>query len=116
MRPTTTHLPLLTITPLAHPKVQIIGIGDDGPDGLTAAARQIVEKAELLFGARPSLDALPAVKAEKIEISGDLDAVVRKIEAAGGKRVAVLATGDPLFYGTARYLCDRLGKDRFEVT
>ena len=24
-------------------------------------------------------------------------------------------SGDPLFYGVARYLCDRLGKDRFEV-
>ena len=27
----------------------------------------------------------------------------------------VLASGDPLFYGVARYLCDKLGKDRFEV-
>ena len=27
----------------------------------------------------------------------------------------MLASGDPLFYGVARYLCDKLGKDRFEV-
>src|SRR5205085_5199889 len=27
----------------------------------------------------------------------------------------IVASGDPLFYGVARYLCDRLGKDRFEV-
>ena len=27
----------------------------------------------------------------------------------------MLADGDPLFYGVARYLCDKLGKDRFEV-
>ncbi len=27
----------------------------------------------------------------------------------------MLASGDPLFYGVARYLCDHLGKDRFEV-
>ena len=26
-----------------------------------------------------------------------------------------MASGDPLFYGVARYLCDKLGKDRFEV-
>ena len=97
-------------------KVQIIGIGDDGLDGLTTAARQIVEKAEILLGARALLDLLAASKAEKVEIGGDLDTVVRKVESAGGKRVVVLATGDPLFYGTARYLCDRLGKDRFEVT
>ncbi len=33
---------------------------------------------------------------------------------SGGTSV-LLASGDPLFYGTARFLCDRLGKDRFEV-
>lgn len=101
---------------MATQKVQIIGIGDDGPEGLTAAARKRVETAELLIGARQSLAALPASKAEQVEIGGDLDAIVRRIEAAAGKRVVVLATGDPMFYGTARYLCDRLGKDRFEVT
>ena len=34
---------------------------------------------------------------------------------AAEKRIAIVAGGDPLFYGVARYLCDRLGKDRFEV-
>src|SRR5687767_11672907 len=101
--------------PMPSNKVQIIGIGDDGLEGLTAGARQRAEQAELLIGSRQSL-AAAASKGEKVEIGGDLDAIVRKIEAAGDKRVVVLTTGDPLFYGTARYLCDRLGKERFEVT
>jgi precorrin-6B C5,15-methyltransferase / cobalt-precorrin-6B C5,C15-methyltransferase len=103
---------------LAHTpnKVQIIGIGDDGLEGLTSSARQLAEQAEVLIGARQSLAAVSAGRAERVEIGSDLDAIVRKIESSGGRRVVVLTTGDPLFYGTARYLCDRLGKDRFEVT
>ncbi|HZN36719.1 MAG TPA: precorrin-6y C5,15-methyltransferase (decarboxylating) subunit CbiE [Pirellulaceae bacterium] len=101
---------------MAANKVQIIGIGDDGLEGLTAAARQLVAQAELLIGARQTLAAAATSKAEKVEIGGDLDAVVRKLESAAGKRTVVLTTGDPLFYGTARYLVGRLGKDRFEVT
>ena len=97
-------------------KIHIVGIGDDGSEGLTTAARQLVERAELLVGAKQSLAAAASSRAEKVEIGGDLDAIVRKIEGAGGKRVVVLAAGDPMFYGTARYLCDRLGKERFEVT
>jgi precorrin-6Y C5,15-methyltransferase (decarboxylating) len=97
-------------------KINIVGIGDDGLEGLTTPARQLVEKAELLIGSRESLSAATANKAEKVEIGGDLDAIVRKIEAAGSKRVVLLTAGDPMFYGTARYLCDRLGKDRFDVT
>jgi len=57
---------------VATSKVEIIGIGDDGLDGLTAAARQVVQQAEVLIGARPSLDAVPgkdmAGKAERVEI------------------------------------------------
>jgi precorrin-6Y C5,15-methyltransferase (decarboxylating) len=101
---------------LAANKVQIIGIGDDGLEGLTGAARNLVAQAEVLIGARQSIAAAAASKAEKVEIAGDLDAIVKRLDALGGKRVVVLTTGDPLFYGTARYLCDRLGKDRFEVT
>jgi precorrin-6Y C5,15-methyltransferase (decarboxylating) len=101
---------------LASSRVQIIGIGDDGVEGLTATARQLVDQAEVLIGARPSLASIAGSKAERVEIGGDLDAVIRKIEGSGSKRVVVLTTGDPLFYGTARYLCDRLGKERFEVT
>jgi precorrin-6Y C5,15-methyltransferase (decarboxylating) len=97
-------------------KVQIIGIGDDGLEGLTGAARELVEGAEVLIGSRQTLSAVPASKAEKVEMGSEWEAVVRKIEAAGSRRVVVLASGDPLFYGTARFLCDRLGKDRFEVT
>src|SRR5262245_18611695 len=96
-------------------KIHIVGIGDDGLEGLTAAARKLVEQAELIIGGRQSL-AAPGGKAEKVEIGGDLEAIVRKVETAGSKRVVVLTAGDPMFYGTARFLCDRLGKERFEVT
>ncbi len=40
---------------------------------------------------------------------------MQQVSKAGNKTIAVLASGDPLFYGVARYLCDKLGKDRFEV-
>src|SRR5687768_3378526 len=100
----------------ATDKVHIIGIGDDGLEGLTSAARGKIEQAELLLGTRQLLASAAGSKAEKVEVGGDLDAAVRRIEAAGKRRVVVLATGDPLFYGTARYLCDRLGKERFDVT
>src|SRR5262249_21391317 len=45
-----------------------------------------------------------------------LTEVVRVLETNLGKKsMVVVAGGDPLFYGVARYLCDRLGKERFEV-
>ncbi len=96
-------------------KIQIIGIGDDGVDGLTEAARKIVRDAEVLVGSRHNLSVVRSTSAEKIVTGGDLEELVDQLTQRQGKRMVVLATGDPLFYGVARFLCQRMGKDRFEV-
>ena len=96
-------------------KIHIIGMGDDGLAGLTSAARQLVDDATLLIGPDSALAKIPASKAERMAVGANLDEVVERISKAGSKRVVVLASGDPLFYGVARYLCDKLGKERFDV-
>lgn len=96
-------------------KVHIIGISDDGLEGLTARARDLIDRAELLIGGADTLALVSGDKAERLIFRGDLEPVVERISASLDRRILILATGDPLFYGTARYLCDRLGKDRFEV-
>ncbi len=96
-------------------KVYVIGMGDDGLAGLSPAVRQIVEAADLLIGQDALLDCIPKSKAERLELGNDLDGVVERIRKQESAKIAVLSIGDPLFYGTARYLCDRIGKDRFEV-
>lgn len=96
-------------------KVYIVGIGDDGVEGLSARSQQLLREAELLIGADRALRAVPASKAQRIEVGSDLDAVIQRIDRSPAQRIVMLASGDPLFYGTARFLTERLGKDRFEV-
>lgn len=97
-------------------KIQIIGIGDDGLEGVTEAARRMIEQADLIIGASPMLALLPTSTAERLELDADLGGVVERLRSASSdQRIVVLASGDPLFYGTARYLCTKLGKERFEV-
>jgi precorrin-6Y C5,15-methyltransferase (decarboxylating) len=97
-------------------KIDIIGVGADGLAGLTARARERVLAADVVFGADNVLALVPGLGAERVRIGTDLPETVRALEAdLGRKRMVILAGGDPLFYGVARYLCDRLGKDRFEV-
>lgn len=96
-------------------KIHIIGIGDDGLEGVISPARQLVEQAELIVGAESTLAKLPKLKAERLVVGSNLDQAIDRISRAADKKVVVLASGDPLFYGVARYLCDRLGKERFDV-
>ncbi len=97
-------------------RIHIIGVGSDGLAGLTARARDILQGADVVFGAAAVLQQLPELRAERVRIGSDLPEVIATLNAhAGHKRLAIVAGGDPLFYGVARYLCDRMGKDRFEV-
>lgn len=96
-------------------KIHIIGIGEDGLLGLTGQARKLVDQADLLVGEEHTLALVPSGKARRVVVGGQLEQAVEAIGAASGGGVVVLASGDPLFYGVARYLCQKLGKERFEV-
>jgi precorrin-6Y C5,15-methyltransferase (decarboxylating) len=97
-------------------KIPIVGVGPDGLAGLTARSRELLTAAEVVFGSDAALRLLPELAAERVRIGSDLPEVVEKLKAGlGSKRMAIAAVGDPLFYGTARYLCERVGPDSFEV-
>src|ERR1700676_2169449 len=97
-------------------KIHIIGIGSDGLNGLTGKPRELLQSADLVLGSDQALDLVPELSAEHFAIGANLPDVVQTLETHfGKKRMVVLASGDPLFYGVARYLCDKLGQERFEV-
>jgi precorrin-6Y C5,15-methyltransferase (decarboxylating) len=99
-----------------EPKIYVIGVGSDGLGGLTGRARELVQQAEVILGSESTLARVREAKAERVALGPDLPEVVQFLERhLGKKRIVVVASGDPLFYGVARYLCDRLGKDNFEV-
>lgn len=95
-------------------RIWIIGVGDDGAAGLTRQALEIIDSSTLLIGSASLLDKFPGFTGKRETVGADLDRLANTLDLADGLSV-LLASGDPLFYGTARFLCDRLGKDRFEV-
>ncbi len=96
-------------------KITIIGVGDDGLEGLTRQARDLIANAGTLIGPNNLVSRIARPEQQAIVLSADLETAAKTINSVTKQPVVMLASGDPLFYGTARYLCDRLGKDRFDV-
>ena len=73
---------------MAEPWLSIIGLGEDGLDGLSAASRQALDGAEIVFGAprHLALAAVPANRAREWPVPFD----VTPLLALGGRRVAAL--------------------------
>jgi precorrin-6Y C5,15-methyltransferase (decarboxylating) len=100
---------------LSSDKITIIGIGDDGFEGLTRHALDTLQRAGTIFGPSNLLDRVPASGAERVALSIDLEEAARSLAEPKTGPLILLASGDPLFYGVARFLCEKLGKDRFDV-
>ena len=95
--------------------VTVIGMGLS-PADLTAVHLEIIRSADLLVGGARHLAHFSDLPAETLEIKGRLTAVIEAIrDAVATRRVVVLASGDPLFYGIGALLIRSLGLDRVRV-
>jgi precorrin-6B C5,15-methyltransferase / cobalt-precorrin-6B C5,C15-methyltransferase len=86
----------------------VIGIGEEGIAGLLSAAQALVETAQLLVGGPRHLAMVPPNgSAERLAWDRPLARTVETIAAWRGRRVVVLASGDPLWYGVGAVLVRR---------
>ncbi|MFF3644494.1 precorrin-6y C5,15-methyltransferase (decarboxylating) subunit CbiE [Streptomyces sp. NPDC002564] len=105
-------------SPAGTPAVTVVGIGADGWDGLPAVSRTALAEADVLIGGPRQLDLLPAAACpgERVAWPSPLrPAVPRLLAAHAGRRVAVLASGDPMFHGIGRALTEELGAAALRV-
>ena len=79
--------------------LSIVGIGEDGLDGLGAPARATVDAAQTLVGGARHLAMIPPDGRERLEWPRPFSALTGELRARAGRRVCVLATGDPFCYG-----------------
>ncbi len=80
------------------PWLHIVGIGEDGMEGLSPASRAVVEAAEVIVGGDRHHVLAGASGARRIAWPSPFDAMIGEIRALKGRRVVILVTGDPLWY------------------
>jgi precorrin-6Y C5,15-methyltransferase (decarboxylating) len=95
--------------------ITVIGIGEDGLDGLAPAARALVDGAEVLVGGARHLAMAPVDAAERLEWASPFAASRPLLEDRLDRRVVVLASGEPLWFGAAATLIGWFGAAMVEV-
>lgn len=81
---------------MSEPWLSIIGLGEDGPTGLSDSSRAALAGAEVVFGAPRHL-ALAGAGARGREWPVPFD--LAPLLALRGRRVAMLVSGDPFWFG-----------------
>jgi precorrin-6B C5,15-methyltransferase / cobalt-precorrin-6B C5,C15-methyltransferase len=101
-------------TAASHRWLSIIGIGEDGIEGLSSAARELVRSAAVVFGgARHLALAAPLIRGVARPWGRPFEQSLAEVQALRGSPVCVLASGDPFFHGVGNLLsrevrCDEI--------
>jgi precorrin-6B C5,15-methyltransferase / cobalt-precorrin-6B C5,C15-methyltransferase len=94
----------------------VVGIGEDGLAGLSAAARTLVETAEVLVGGERHLAMIAGRgSVEQFCWERPLARTIEAIAVRRGRRVAVLASGDPLWFGIGAVLVRHFPREEITI-
>lgn len=89
--------------------LSVVGIGEDGLLGLSAIARSLLDRAQVVVGGARHLAMLPPQDTrEQLLWASPLQATVDEIVRRRGQSVCVLASGDPMCHGIGVTLSRRI--------
>lgn len=81
------------------PWLTILGLGEDGANGLSASANTALAQADLVTGATRHLALLPSPRGTIEPWPVPFDDGIARLLAHRGKRVVMLVSGDPFWFG-----------------
>ena len=85
--------------------LSIVGVGEDGVEGLSATARGLIATADIVFGGERHLRlAAPLIRGEAKPWPSPFARGIDEVLASRGRQVCVLASGDPFHYGVGSVL------------
>lgn len=85
--------------------LSVVGIGEDGAAGLGAEAKRLIAEAEIVFGgARHLALAGSLIRGEARSWPTPFDPDMSAVRALAGRKVCVLASGDPFLFGVGATL------------
>jgi precorrin-6Y C5,15-methyltransferase (decarboxylating) len=88
-----------------HRWLSIVGIGEDGLEGLSRAARDLIESAAVVFGGPRHLSlAEPLIRGVARPWAIPFDTTLAEVLKLRGRAVCVLASGDPFNHGVGSIL------------
>ncbi|MEC5342026.1 cobalt-precorrin-7 (C(5))-methyltransferase [Brenneria populi] len=95
--------------------IVVVGIGPGSLAHLTPQAQRAIAAAEILVGGARHLALFPDFNGETRRLDADLDGLMTWLDARKSRRVAVLASGDPLLYGIGKRLSAHFAADELLI-
>ena len=100
---------------MSTPWLTLIGIGEDGRDGLSAQANRLIDQAPFIIGGERHLALIGKTDSETKAWPQPFEQGIEMVLARRGQSTLVLASGDPFFYGVGATLAKRLATEEIRT-
>jgi precorrin-6B C5,15-methyltransferase / cobalt-precorrin-6B C5,C15-methyltransferase len=100
---------------MTTPWLTVIGIGEDGRDGLSAKALAAIDRAAHLVGSERQLALIGTMDGDIHRWPSPIDGMFDRIAAWRGSPTVILASGDPMMFGIGKTLLARFAADEIVV-
>tara|TARA_B100000315_G_C14524285_1_gene563063 strand:+ start:58 stop:1317 length:1260 start_codon:yes stop_codon:yes gene_type:complete len=97
------------------PWLSLVGIGVDGIEGIGKSAREAISEAEMFIGGERHLAFLPEDGRPRVPWPSPLQDLIDQIPGYRGKKLCVLTTGDPFFFGIGALLAEKIPIEEMKV-
>ena len=99
---------------MSDPWLTLVGLGEDGPDGLSLASREALARADLVAGAARHLE-LVRPQTEILVWPVPFADGIAALRAHRGRRVVMLVSGDPFWFGAGTSVTKHLARDEWQA-
>ena len=98
-----------------QPWLHVIGVGESGLKSLDSEALKVLESSEIIIGGKRHHNLTKGFQAKRIQWPSPFSTMVGKLGEYRTKKVAILVTGDPLWYSAGALLVKEwpLGEIKF---
>ncbi|MEM6712013.1 MAG: precorrin-6y C5,15-methyltransferase (decarboxylating) subunit CbiE [Pseudomonadota bacterium] len=100
---------------MMEPWLSIVGIGEDGLEGLSSPARKAVTASEVIVGAERHHALSQGLDAERITWPKPFNHMLAVLEALKHRPTCVLVTGDPVWYSAGTKIASHFGTDDVRI-
>ncbi|WP_426577383.1 cobalt-precorrin-7 (C(5))-methyltransferase [Xenorhabdus stockiae] len=93
--------------------ITVVGVGPGALENQTLSALDVISHADVLVGGKRHLAEFPYFDGETHPVNADMDTLMQWLEQNQHRKVVVLASGDPLFYGIGKRISQHFSKLSF---
>ncbi|WP_425446719.1 precorrin-6y C5,15-methyltransferase (decarboxylating) subunit CbiE [Dethiothermospora halolimnae] len=96
-------------------KIKVIGLGPGHGDYVLPIAKEKIEEAEIIIGAKRNLESVKIEGKDTFEITGRINEIVPFIKNNINKNIAIIVSGDTGFYSLLSFLKRNFSSEDLEV-